>query len=150
VEHQHDSTGAWAKRYHLASRAVMEAVLRPFDLGPTQWYVLYQLGTVGPTSQRNLVRLLKVERATLSAVVAALVRKGLVQQTPDLSDQRRKVLVLTSDGARLWAQLPDPIARIQAVAFADMSADELQVATRVLRAATRRLIAHLGEECSFT
>jgi DNA-binding MarR family transcriptional regulator len=70
----HGSVGAWAKRYYFAVRAAMESVLRPYDLGSTQWYVLYQLANDGPTMQRDLGRMLQVERATLSGIVAALVR----------------------------------------------------------------------------
>jgi DNA-binding MarR family transcriptional regulator len=33
--------------------------------------------------QRDLVRLLQIERATLSGIVATLVRKGLIEQMPD-------------------------------------------------------------------
>ena len=54
----------------------MEAALRPYDLGGTQWYVLHQLAKKGPTMQRELLRMLQVERATLSVVVTTLVRKG--------------------------------------------------------------------------
>ena len=81
---QHDSVGAWAKRYHLACRALIEATLREHDLGPTQWYVLHRLVDVGPTLQRDLSRMLRVERATLSGVVATLVRRpdGSITVTP--------------------------------------------------------------------
>jgi len=48
----------YAAKYHLASRTVMESILRPHDLGPTQWYVLYRLAMVGETSQRDLAGLL--------------------------------------------------------------------------------------------
>ena len=83
---QHESAGAWAKKYHLASRTVMESILRPHDLGPTQWYVLHHLAMVGETSQRDLAGLLQVERPTLTGVVSALVRKGLVVQEPSSTD----------------------------------------------------------------
>ena len=43
------SVGAWAKRYYFAVRATMESILRPYDLGSTQYYVLYQLANDGPT-----------------------------------------------------------------------------------------------------
>jgi DNA-binding MarR family transcriptional regulator len=142
---QHDSAGAWAKRYHLASRAVMESVLRPYDLGPTQWYVLYHLATVGPTPQRDLVRMLQVERATLTGVVAALVRKGLVGQDPDPADQRQKTLHITPAGTALWDVLPDPIAVILAAAFDGVDEADIATTTRVLRIATQRLIAQLQE-----
>ncbi len=62
---QHGSVGAWAKRCYFAGRAAIEAVVPPYDLGATQWYVLYQLAHDGPTMQRDLLRMLQVERATL-------------------------------------------------------------------------------------
>ncbi|WBU38798.1 MarR family winged helix-turn-helix transcriptional regulator [Homoserinibacter sp. YIM 151385] len=135
----HESAGAWAKKYHLATRQVMESVLRPHDLGPTQWYVLYQLALVGATPQRELVRILEVERATLSGVVAALTRKGLVEQRPDPSDARQRVLHLTSQGRVLWGELPDPIELILRTAFAEVSDADLATTTRVLRTGTARL-----------
>ena len=145
-EQQHDSPGAWAKRYHLANRAAIEAILRPYDLGSTQWYVLHRLAHDGPTMQRDLTRALQIERATLSAIVATLVRKGLIEQSPHSVDQRQRVLELTPAGRDLWDGLPDPIALTQAVSFSGVDADELATTVRVLRAATRRLTESLSDE----
>jgi DNA-binding MarR family transcriptional regulator len=142
---QHDSAGAWAKKYYFASRAVMESVLSPFGLGPTQWYVLYQLASEGPTNQRDLTRILAVERATLSGVVAALVRKGLIDQATDPTDQRQRVLRITETGMELWRALPDPIARIHAVAFPGVDDTDLATTVRVLRTATQHLAEYLSE-----
>ena len=143
----HNSAGAWAKKYYFASRAVMDSVLRPHDLGATQWYVLYQLANDGPTLQRDLVRMLQIERATLSGVVSALVRKGLIDQEPHPSDLRQKVLHLTVAGQRLWQRLPDPIELIVATAFDGVDDADLQTVVRVLQAATERLNDHLNEGC---
>ncbi|HVB73651.1 MAG TPA: MarR family transcriptional regulator [Ktedonobacteraceae bacterium] len=136
----YESAGAWAKRYFLASRAVMESVLRPYDLGNTQWYVLYQLTNGGPTNQRDLMHMLKIERATVSGVIAALVRKGLIEQIPDPADRRQKVLQITTAGANLWGSLPDPIAIIMTVAFDGVDDTDIATASRVLNDATQRLI----------
>jgi DNA-binding MarR family transcriptional regulator len=141
----HESVGAWAKRYYFANRAVIESVLRPYDLGSTQWYVLYQLTTDGPTMQRDLGHLLHLERATLSAVVATLVRKGFVDQMPDAADQRQRVLRITSAGMNLWADLPDPVALIQKVAYEGSDGADLATAIRVLQAATRRLNDYMAD-----
>jgi DNA-binding MarR family transcriptional regulator len=137
--------GAWAKGYYFAVRAAMESVLRPYDLGSTQWYVLYQLANEGPTMQRDLGRMLQIERATLSGIVATLVRKGLVDQVAGSDDQRQRVLRITDAGLTLWARLPDPLAVIRAIAFDGSDAAELATALRVLKAATRRLNDHLAE-----
>lgn len=142
---KHDSVGAWAKRLYFAARAVMDSVLRPYDLGSTQWYVLHQLMNEGPTMQRDLVRMLQIERATLSGIVTTLVRKGLVDQTPDAEDQRQRILRITRKGRKLWKELPDPIALIPAGAFDGADPAELAIARRVLKAATQRLNEQISE-----
>ena len=141
----HEPVGAWAKSYYFAVRAAMDSVLRPYDLGSTQWYVLYQLANDGPTMQRDLGRMLQIERATLSGIVATLVRKGLVAQVPGSEDQRQRMLRITDAGMKLWEELPDPLAVIRAIAFDGSDAAELATARRVLQAATQRLNDHMSE-----
>jgi DNA-binding MarR family transcriptional regulator len=119
----------------------MESVLRPYDLGTTQWFVLYQLVNDGPTMQRDLARLLQIERATLSGVVATLVRKGLVDQTTSFEDQRQRLLRITDAGTELWGEIPDPLAVIRSVSFEGADAGEMETAIRVLQTATERLTA---------
>ncbi len=139
---KHDSVGAWAKRLYFASRAVMDTVLRPYGLGSTQWYVMYQLANEGPTMQRDLVSILNIERATLSGVVTTLVRKGLVAQSPDSEDQRQRMLRITRAGSKLWEALPNPIEQILEVAFEGADPAEMEIARRVLQGATQRLNNH--------
>jgi DNA-binding MarR family transcriptional regulator len=146
VNLKHDSVGAWAKRLYFAARSVMDSVLRPYGLGSTQWYVLHQVANEGPTMQRDLVRMLQIERATLSGIVTTLVRKGLVDQTPDSEDQRQRMLRITRSGTKLWRELPDPIELITAVAFDGADPTELAIARRVLRTATQRLNEHISGE----
>jgi len=132
------SAAVWAKRCYLAGRALMEEALRPHGLGATQYYVLHQLAVAGPTMQRELVRLLQVERATMSVVIAALVRKRLVEQIPDAVDQRQKRLRLTRAGTALWRELPD-LGFIREVAFGGLSQSDIETTARVLKTATERL-----------
>lgn len=120
----------------------MEAALRPYDLGTTQWYILNHLTAHGPTMQREILRLLEIERATLSAIISTLVRKGLVEQILDKTDQRQKRLRLTKAGSKLWASLPD-LTFIHSVAFGGIDPNDVAVAIRVLKEATERLDQHL-------
>src|ERR1700722_5945424 len=145
MDDAHESVGAWAKSYYFAVRATMASILRPYELGNTQYYVLYQLANDGPTMQRDLGRTLQIERATLSGIVTTLVRKGLIDQMPGSEDQRQRVLRLTGAGMKLWEELPDPLALIRAIAFEGSDPAELAAAARVLQAATQRLNDHLAE-----
>jgi len=122
----------------------MDKTLSPYDLGSTQWYVLWQLATNGPTAQRDLVRILDLERATLSGVVATLVRKGLVDQSASGKDQRQRTLQLTEAGKKLWSELPD-LHFIQDAAFSGIDPADLAIAIRVLQTATGRLQDLLGK-----
>lgn len=117
----------------------MENELRVFGLGATQWYVLHQLATAGPTKQRDLVKKLQVERATLSAVVGSLAAKDLVEQVQDTVDLRQKLLRLTPAGETLWGELPD-LGFIHQAAFGGVSETDAAIVVRVLRTATERLV----------
>jgi DNA-binding MarR family transcriptional regulator len=138
-----DSVAAWAKKYYLTSRTLIESVLREHDLGPTQWYVLHQLVNVGPTMQRDLSVILKIERATLSGVVTTLTRKGLVLQTPDAVDQRQRLLSITEQGRRLWTELPDPVDYAYRIAFEGADEADMAIARALLKRATQQLTDHI-------
>jgi|SRR6187402_1285518 len=140
--HNHDTVGGCAKRLYFASRAVMDTLLRPYGLGSTQWYVLYRLANVGATMQRDLVQMLNIERATLSGVVTTLLSKGLIAQAPDVEDQRQRILRLTRAGEKLWQALPNPVAMILEVAFKGADPTDMEIARKVLQAATKRLNEH--------
>lgn len=141
----HPTVGAWAKRCYFAGRALMDATLRPYDLGSTQWYVLWHLANSGPTVQRDLGRALELERATLSGIVATLVRKNLVEQTSDGQDQRQRLLKLTVAGDTLWRELPD-LTFIHEAAFGGIDQADLATTIRVLQSATDRLQSLLRKE----
>lgn len=134
----HLSVGAWAKRCYFAGRAIMDATLRPYDLGSTQWYVLWHLANNGPSVQRDLGRSLELERATLSGIIATLVRKDLVEQKSSGKDQRQRLLTLTTAGEALWRKLPD-LSFIHEAAFGGVDEAELAATIRVLQSATERL-----------
>ena len=104
--------------------------------------MLHHLVNDGPTKQRDLSQLLRIERATMSSIVATLVRKGLVAQAPDAVDQRQRILSITEAGQALWRELPDPVALARAIAFDGVDAADLAIARDVLKAATQRLLRH--------
>lgn len=142
---EHLTVGAWAKRCYFAGRALMDATLRPYDLGSTQWYVLWHLANFGPTVQRDLGRALELERATLSGIVATLVRKDLINQSSSGEDQRQRLLTLTTGGETLWRELPD-LSFIHETAFGGIDEADLATTICVLQSATERLQNLLRKE----
>lgn len=101
------------KRAYLLSSQLLDAQLQDFGLGRTQWQIMFHLAHEGSVSQRVLQKKLHVESATLTNLVASLVRKGWIQQLPDPKDKRSKYLQLTPRGKEVWKTLPDPLRAIQ-------------------------------------
>jgi MarR family transcriptional regulator, lower aerobic nicotinate degradation pathway regulator len=136
------SVAAWTKRCYFAGRTLMDQTLRPYDIGSTQWYVLFHLTQNGPSVQRDLGHALELERATLSGIVSTLVRKGLVAQSLSEEDQRQRLLTLTTAGEALWHRLPD-LSFIHEAAFGSFEEADLAATIRVLKSATERLDSFL-------
>ena len=67
-------------------------------LTPTQFAALARLHEFGTISQNKLGRLTAMDSATIKGVVERLRAKALVTSRPDLSDQRLRLVELTSEG----------------------------------------------------
>lgn len=71
-----------------------------------RWFgVINQLSLAGPLSVRQLADLLGITHASVSETRQSLERAGLITSEADPSDARRRVLILSSSGEALVAQL---------------------------------------------
>ena len=75
------------------------------ELTPTQWAVLSQLYRDGGSSQNLLGRQTAMDAATIKGVVDRLIKRNLVQTTPDPEDSRRVIVELTDSGASYASEL---------------------------------------------
>jgi DNA-binding MarR family transcriptional regulator len=138
----HDYTqnlGHWIKRYHLTAVRQIDALLKPYGLGRTQWFILCQLQANGQVSQRQLQTMLDIESATLTNLVVSLVGKGWVAQHVNPQDRRSKFLSLTPQGAKHLKQIPDPIEVVKAHALRGIPAADIKIAKRVIEQAVDNL-----------
>jgi DNA-binding MarR family transcriptional regulator len=80
-----------------------------------------------------------VSRPNISALVAILLREGLVRQHDDPVDRRRKYLSITAGGLQALEQI-EPVRRdVNTSLFTDFSADELEAALQFLQRVLTRL-----------
>ena len=135
------SLGHWVKRFYLSSAREIESLLGSYGLGRTQWYVLYHVNEAGKLAQRDLQSILDIQSATLTPLVAALVKKGWLMQQPSLDDRRSKVLMLTEAGQNHFRTVPNPILLGRQKALAGLDAAEIENARKVLERAVRNLEA---------
>jgi MarR family transcriptional regulator, temperature-dependent positive regulator of motility len=99
-------------------------------------------------SQRDLGRVLDLDRSTIADLVARMARRGLIERERDDDDRRRNVLQLTVAGHDELARLRPRVEAIEPTLTAGLSSregDELRrLLYRVLEhtAAQGRLSAH--------
>ena len=99
----HASIGFHLWHATLAWKSAVAKLLQPFELTPTQFFVLGAIGWTTKTaahapSQREIAELSGLDAMTTSQVVRALEAARLVRRTDDPEDSRRWRLQLTDTG----------------------------------------------------
>ncbi|MEX2200211.1 MAG: MarR family winged helix-turn-helix transcriptional regulator [Dongiaceae bacterium] len=103
------------------------------DLTPMQWAALAKLDEMGATPQNRLGRLTAMDGATVKGVVDRLFERGLIETRADPADRRRRVVVLTHEGARQVAQARSAAAAITEATLAPLAVSERATLLALLR-----------------
>jgi DNA-binding MarR family transcriptional regulator len=95
----------------------------------------------GGVPHKEIVKALEVTRATVSGLMAALERDGLVKSSVDRDDRRNLVATLTSRGRAIFEKAIDTNLASLRAAFATLSADELETLMSLLQRTRQGFIA---------
>jgi DNA-binding MarR family transcriptional regulator len=79
-----------------------DRLFQPHGLTVAQFNVLNLLHHYQPMPQADLVHALVVGKATVSSLLAGLLKRRLVIQIPDSRDRRANTLQLSKEGTILW------------------------------------------------
>ncbi|MGD9904937.1 MAG: MarR family winged helix-turn-helix transcriptional regulator [Vicinamibacterales bacterium] len=112
------------------------------DVSVTQCYALETLVDHGPLRLGALAQRLFLDKSTTSRVVAALVKKGYVDQHPDATDGRATALGASRRGRALCARIAADLVAQQRELLEDLDpavrAGVVDVIRRLARAADAR------------
>ncbi|HTW72559.1 MAG TPA: MarR family transcriptional regulator [Acetobacteraceae bacterium] len=105
---------------------------------------------VGGMPHKEIVQALQVTRATVSGLMAALERDGLVKSAVDRDDRRNLIANLTSRGRAIFEKAIDGNLASMRVAFATLSAEEQETLTSLLQRLRQGFIAGRDDQGSHT
>ncbi|HEY4031631.1 MAG TPA: MarR family transcriptional regulator [Caulobacteraceae bacterium] len=105
--------GFLLRRGHQIAVAIFLEETHELDVTSTQYGALYIIQRVPRLDQIGLARLLGIDRSTSALVLTKLEASGWITRQTDAVDRRRKVLVLTPEGAQVLEQLTAPAQRIR-------------------------------------
>lgn len=95
------------RKAHQRATACFQEVMPHADLTPTQHAALATLLRHGEVSQNHLGRLTQMDPSTISLVVKALMKRGLIARKRSQTDQRMTMITLTNAGVHYTLPLLD-------------------------------------------
>ncbi|MGW7445836.1 MarR family winged helix-turn-helix transcriptional regulator [Kitasatospora sp. NPDC054795] len=98
------------KQVELVTRARLDELLKPAGVTALQYTALTVLERRDGMSSAELARNSFVRPQSMSDLVGALERRGLIARSPDPASRRRHVISLTEEGRTLLARY-DPAVR---------------------------------------
>lgn len=108
----------------------MRAAAAQHELSLTESAVLARLGREGPATTAELARAENMRPQSMSAAVATLEERGLVERKPHPSDGRQTNIALTDRGAVVRSSTKDLKRAWLAQATAGLSDEERQILAR--------------------
>lgn len=108
----------------------MRAAAAQHELSLTESAVLARLGRDGPATTSDLARAEGMRPQSMSAAVATLEERGLIERKPHPSDGRQLNIALTGKGAEVRASTKDLKRAWLAQATARLQDEERQILAR--------------------
>jgi DNA-binding MarR family transcriptional regulator len=129
---------------HRAYDKVLARELAKFGILTGQWSLLRVLWNEDNLSQIEVAKRMKIERASLTAMLATVVKSGLITRRGDPSDRRIQLIRLTRRGRALEAVLVPVGMAVNALALDGFKGQEVATARTLLQ----RMIDNLEGEHS--
>ncbi|MFJ9822833.1 MarR family winged helix-turn-helix transcriptional regulator [Streptomyces sp. NPDC101160] len=127
------------KQVELATRARLDELLKPSGVTALQYTALTVLERRDGMSGAELARNSFVTPQSMSDLVGALERRGLITRSPDPASRRRHVISLTGAGRDLLALHATAVQELEDEMLRDFSADERAVFRDLLNRARAAL-----------
>lgn len=134
-----EGVGFLVRQTHRAFARVLAERLAPYGISAAQWTVLRALWREDRCSQVELAARIRVEKASLTQVLASLERQGLIERERSEQDKRRWHVCLTEAGRALEPELLPFAPSIDMVALAGFTKNEVVTLKGLLTRALRNL-----------
>jgi DNA-binding MarR family transcriptional regulator len=123
-------------------RHAMDRRLREDGLTTQQAALITVVKAAGTPSMAEAAAALGSTHQNVAQIVAALVRKDLLEVLPDPADKRRKLLAATSNSATYWQRRDESDFTAVADWFGDLSPQEIETFCALADRVVKRLNDH--------
>lgn len=133
----------WINRLGFMTRKLLAARFKAAgqSVSPEEWAILLFLWKYGNRSSSEIAEATIKDRTTVTRLLDAMVRKGLVRRGEDTQDRRRSVIEVTVRGQGLQHELVPIAQELIEEACSGLTAEEIDITTRTLK----KMAANLTE-----
>ena len=140
-QQRHEGFGSLVARTGRQWRRAVDRRLQPFGLTEAMWLPLIHLArATAPTRQKDLAASLVRDGSSVVRLLDALETAHLIERHGETADRRAKTITLTALGMSTIDQVEAVSRQVRNTALAELSDDEIAIATRVLDRVCRNLI----------
>jgi DNA-binding MarR family transcriptional regulator len=129
------------KQLELASRAQLDAILKPSGVTALQYTALSVLERRPTMTSADLARASFVRAQSTADLVGALERRGLIQRAVDAGNRRRLLISLTDEGRRFLAEYDPLVADLESRMLSRLDEPEREALRQALYACREGLAA---------
>lgn len=128
----HDGARTW--------RLALDKRLKHLGIGQSGWMTIAMVAKAAePMSQRALADLVGVEGPSMVSMLDRLEREGLVTRAPSPTDRRVKLVHLTEEGRKVYAEVQSVAESFRSTLVADLDPQALAAATALLETVRSRI-----------
>jgi len=124
-------------RLSVASNLVSDAIARAyktlFGLSIPEWRLIAVIAEHDGITQQSIGARTGMDKVTVSRAAIALVERRLITRAPNATDRRSHLLILSEDGARLYADVAPKALELEARIFGGFDRKRLTDFTAMLR-----------------
>jgi len=130
-----NSVGFQIYKTALALKSNLQRMLREegLDVTPEQWTVVMRLWEAEGLTQNKLAEKTFKDKANITRLIDALVKKRLVERESDSGDRRRYRIFLTDEGRGLRQRMMDAAIKALGRATAGVTDTELDTVRAVMK-----------------
>lgn len=127
----------FSRLLHLTAHAWRQAIdrrMKDNGLSMSSWMAVATIAIQPvPISQKELAQALGLEDASVVPLIDRLVRQQLVERIQPDEDRRKRLLLVTSEGQKLYQRLKIEADSLRHELLANVDSEELAITQRVLQ-----------------
>jgi DNA-binding MarR family transcriptional regulator len=128
-----ESIGRWVSLIHRQGQIYLGNELREFDIGSAQLPFLMVLYNQDGLSQKEMSKILHVDKATTGRDIKKLVESGYVIRKRDPMDRRTYKIFLTSKGRKIKPRIKKVLTKWTSVLSSDFTDKEYELILELMK-----------------